>query len=259
VDYLDVRLLTAEQYPCQNALRESEYNVLETVGSLSGQAMKWLIKRLLVIFVTLSICCSAAVVLGWLDHSPSNLQTLGLICAEEPCFRGVKIGTDRATVQQLFPDVTVNGNFVQIPSNLPAIISVAFDAFNDGKAVDRIGVERLNSRSSLLINVGDVIARYGIPCRVGLVFQSSAPHIESIRYPTMTIHVDTTSNVYGNGLQPNSVISVLRIENYSYVWGACGDPILEYAGPWHGFISAQAYYQHNLNDLSMIQPTNVNP
>src|SRR5215470_15666696 len=117
--------------------------------------MKWFVKQLLVLLLILSVLCLAAVVFGRLDHTPSKLQALHFVCDREPCYRGIKVGTDRATVEKKFPDVAFNGSFVPIPSRLPALVSIAFDTFHDGKSVDGIGIERMGNESSLPFNVGE--------------------------------------------------------------------------------------------------------
>src|ERR1041385_3523867 len=66
--------------------------------------MKWLLRRLSIVCVSVGVFCSTPIVLGRLNGAPDKLQALGLgMCDGEPCFRGIKVGTDWASVLALFP------------------------------------------------------------------------------------------------------------------------------------------------------------
>jgi len=219
--------------------------------------MKWFIKRLLVICGTLSISCAAAVVLGRLDHSPSKLQTLGIdVCDGAPCFRGIRLGTTWKIARNLFPEGIMDQGYLK-NINIDGMHYIWFHPSLDNTAVDEISILTEQVDISLPFNAKDIIVQFGIPCRVYLAARDGVPdQVIYLFYPRVVVSFDIvmndTSRLQWNSPALNFVISNRPQAN-------CNNGIAEDYGPWRGFRSAEEYRQHNLKDMSTVQPNAENP
>src|SRR5258708_28119173 len=73
----------------------------------TARSMKRFALHSLALSLIVGTLCVVAIAVGRLDRTPSPLQAAGLdLCADEPCFRGIKPGMDWATFQQKFPEAT---------------------------------------------------------------------------------------------------------------------------------------------------------
>src|SRR5262245_22764828 len=65
----------------------------------------WMIRRVVVSVAMLVMIFAGTVLIGRSNHAPSRLEALGFdVCASEPCFRGIKVGTDWKTANARVPE-----------------------------------------------------------------------------------------------------------------------------------------------------------
>src|SRR5258707_15320662 len=97
--------------------------------------MIWVIKRVLVLWLTLAAICAAVIGMGRLNPAPDVLQTLGFaVCDGDPCFRGIKVGMTWDDAQRNWPPASG----VNDPSNN---YTMAIVPSGDGKIVWQIWIE----------------------------------------------------------------------------------------------------------------------
>jgi hypothetical protein len=208
--------------------------------------MKWLVRRVLLIALTLALIFAAVVVLVRLNPAPSTLQQLGFgVCAGEPCFRGIKLGMDWEKAQKLIPNSVMIGNSLDVPINIgnfknTEIYRQVHDAY-----VDRIILPRISgNKTASEILAGDVVVSYGVPCRLGLLYDADTPSGIVLQYPQLAIWLDVqpgnSLNPNGVRLRPDSPTFMFSIANDS-AWGTCERSVLEVAGTWQGFTSVDVY------------------
>ncbi|MCC7446954.1 MAG: hypothetical protein IT324_06020 [Anaerolineae bacterium] len=186
--------------------------------------MRWLLKRALLLWLALIALCAAGVGIGKLDRTPDTLQTLGFdVCDGEPCFRGIKPGMSWEDVQKRFPDM-IDGVQVFI-----AEIEVNIFPSTDSSTVSSIMVRQ---RGNLPFTVGNIVAKYGLPCRVFIGSDMI------LIYPTYNIftYYDTT-NVQLQLLPDVPIDKVEIVSNNP----ACNTGPLLLQGTYQGFTSAQVY------------------
>jgi hypothetical protein len=222
--------------------------------------MKWVIRRLLVIWLMMSIFCAAVVVLGRLDHTPSELQALGFdVCDGEPCFRGIKVGTDWTKVQRLFPNGVLDKGYLQIALNMVITHDIVIHQSRDHRTVDAIAVTTNAAGEAFSFSAADVIAQYGAPCRAYVEYTDSIPGVMIMIYPKMMTRIDMNDDDYDYRLRLNSPTWDFAIIAEGDNIGTCNDPTSEDFGPWRGFTSAVEYRRLNLLDLGAVEPTPENP
>jgi hypothetical protein len=127
--------------------------------------MNWLLQRVLAISLILAVMFAAALLVARLNRTPDSLQALGFdVCDGEPCFRGIKLGTDWQEARNRFPEAQEGKYFMDAALNNGA--SVSLSSYN-GK-VNLIMVSY--GRNGLpALNAGEVILRYGWPCRLLII------------------------------------------------------------------------------------------
>jgi hypothetical protein len=224
--------------------------------------MKWFIKWLLLVWGTLCLICTAVVVLSRLDHAPSALQLYGIdLCDGEPCFQGLKVGTDWTKVQDLFPEA-INKQLIELPSNVTGLAHAAIFASEDMTSLEGISVYSMfPDDPPLPFKAGDVIAQFGSPCRIYLWYSDEFPANMILVYPRMTVRTDPIlgdgiANALDFRLQLDSPVSVLRIAAKNNSYGSCSDVVLNVFGPWRGFTAADIYLHRNLREMEVAPPTN---
>ena len=194
---------------------------------------------------------------GRLDLKMSKLQALGFeVCTGTPCFKGVTIGTDWTTVQQLFPDGATDHDYLQVASNLDAAHPILIKPSWGDKTVESISLGSGRADQPLPIDAQDVITQYGAPKRVYLDYSSGAP-IMVIVYPMMTVRLDlrmkNSDDANNYMLQWTSPVIQLSIVvpdvTAGYAPGTCCNQTWIDSGPWHGFIPIDLYRRYNFRDL----------
>ena len=187
--------------------------------------MKWLLKRLLIMCLTMGILCAAAVVVGRLDHSPSKLQAYDIEpCNRDLCIKGIKVGTDWATIKKTFP--------------------VA-----DNSSVNEIQIWTKTDNAKLRFDAGDVITQFGDPCVVEIGDYGGEFFLG---YPKLTFLVgaNRTNDGPTYQLRPNSPVILIGIFNRKKQ-EVCKGVEAANIGPWHGFISDRSYISRNQRDLDL--------
>src|SRR5262249_31335836 len=108
------------------------------------------------------------------------------------------------------------------------------------------------------------IMQYGAPVRVYLDYSSGLPTMVII-YPQMRVRFDIQrkNSTAGTEIQLNSQVLEFTIVTAEvtkgYVASTCCDQTWIDTGPWHGFISTEAYRQHNFRDLGIAQSVSTGP
>ena len=222
--------------------------------------MRWLVKRLAIVCLALSVLCSAAIVLGRLDHTPSKLQTVGIdVCDGDPCFEGVKPGADWTQIEKLFSNAVMKGSYLHVPSNRNEM-RIGIIPSRDGKSVEVISIDMQTEYGEARpICAEDIIAQYGMPCRVYMEYGESYPGNMVAIYPMMTVRFNLQTknpdDSYDYRLRMDSPIWDFTILANSDPGSICKGMISRQLGPWRGFTSADRYLTRNLDDLAVYQRT----
>jgi len=195
----------------------------------------------------MGIFCALAVGAGRLDRTPSKLEVFGLdLCDGEPCFRGVKAGTDWVIVKKAFPQGVEKETYdLGAPSDMLDLQQIEFFPSDNHKIAESIQVTT-KAANPIPVSAGDVLMQYGPPCYVEL---GDIPGSMTIIYPKMTVQLNMIASD-DHHLQLNSAISGLEIHNYLR---QCHEKTSANSGPWHGFISMEEYRQRNLNEVGIVQ------
>src|SRR5690349_1964351 len=128
--------------------------------------MKWLLKRLSLVCLMMGVLCSVAVAVGRLDHAPDKLQILVInLCGSEPCFKGIKVGADWATMQKIFSTSTVENGALEI-DNLSDVANLFLLPTTDNSTVDAIQIRTKTDGTPLPFDARDVILQFGDPCSI---------------------------------------------------------------------------------------------
>src|SRR5436190_4029156 len=114
--------------------------------------MRWLIRRLLIVWLVFCIVCAAAITLGRLDHTPTTLQTLGFdTCDGDPCFRGLKPGMDWDKARALLSKANLMRRSLESPT-IDLGSKIELTQTDDNKSISSI---ELSASHSLQINAGN--------------------------------------------------------------------------------------------------------
>jgi hypothetical protein len=200
-----------------------------------------------------------AVVLGRLDHAPSKFQSYGLdVCDGEPCFRGIKVGSDWAVTQKLLPDATLEQNRWQINLNTAGSHYIFVDSSMDYKTVRRFGIAGYR-QEPLPIYARDLIQQFGAPCQVVIEVSNggqSDPRNVLLFYPSMLAELDLyfKQNLSRYRLQWDSRVVYLTVVGNTADSKTCDYVEAVNVGPWRGFKSVEDYRHNNLRDLRTVHP-----
>ncbi|MEP7287508.1 MAG: hypothetical protein ABI947_17255 [Chloroflexota bacterium] len=209
--------------------------------------MIWLLRRVLILELILAGVCGAVVLIAQQNHTPDLLQRLDFgVCDGEPCWRGIKPGMAWDKVQNY--DLMLDGKSRQYAVHLPPISGIRFDPDEREAKISGITIE-FDSGPALPLTLGEVITRYGSPCRVvmnlNLISASSKTTFYwiDLLYPTMQLSFSSEDGA-GSGfrLRPESQIVFFQLiteDNPNRV-GTCGD-LSENEGSWYGFTSVEKY------------------
>lgn len=216
--------------------------------------MMWLIRRLLVVWLTLAVICAGVLLMGRFNAGPPVLQSLGFdVCEGRPCYRGIRPGMEWAKAQgQLASNRASDmlgrasstgmvGPSAVIASDVP-IDNIQL--FSEGSTmVKAIAVEGLTEQG-LPISIGAIIAQYGTPCRLDWYGNDYGPNRVFINYPNLlvfaTIAIQSVDNPADLRLQPDTPVQELWITDDGDS-RSCGTPVSGTSGPWRGFISVDNY------------------
>ncbi len=223
--------------------------------------MKWLLRRVLVMWLMLVIVCIGGVAVGRLDHTPNTLQELGFgLCDGEACFRGIKLGTDWQTVHRVLPQAAKSYSVLEllIRPDTMRIVRVGVEA--PGVNVKYINIEAVDANQPLRltsITAGNIIAQYGAPCRLYLTYMGADPFQMVFIYPTLVVSAyvvgDHPRDAGSLRLQPNSPLGNFSITKVTY-YGDCEHGPLAVGGDWQGFTSPAVYRARFLRASRSKQP-----
>jgi hypothetical protein len=211
-----------------------------------SQNMGWLLRRVLTIWFILIGSCAAAVLLARVIQAPGALQALGFdVCDGEPCFRGVKPGTDWAKVERLLPDVVRERSFLVLPINAAGIKSVVFERNNNAeRIVGLIALSSARPNKEYPFTPAAMISRFGPPCRVQFFEIDDLLMAVYMVYPTMVV---TFPNWASSNRSPSPDFR-FRLDMPAYeFWIKTGPPetcqmATNKFGTWQGFTTASVYY-----------------
>lgn len=206
----------------------------------------WLVHRILIIWLALIVIFVGVVGIARLNRTPDTLQALGFdVCDGEPCFRGIKPGTDWAKVQSLLPTVVRERSFLVLPVNAEGIKSVVFERGTDGeRTVGLIALTSAKPQKEYPFTPGAMISRFGPPCRVQFFEIDNLLMAVYLVYPTMVV---TFPNWASSNRQPSPDFR-FRLDTPAYeFWIKMGSPetcqlATERFGTWQGFTTASVYY-----------------
>jgi hypothetical protein len=208
--------------------------------------MKWLVRRVLRVWLVLVAVCTGGALAGRLDPAPNRLETLGFgLCDGEACYNHIKLGIDWRTVLDLFPDAFPTSASLEHHIDAGKIRSILLSNV-DSDVLQFITIVRADLYNPRLLSTtaGDIVAQYGAPCRVVLKGTDGTRNMMLLIYPTLTVHVWVVIRDQDNRasywLLPDSPVWnvwIMRAKEY----GTCSDPTQEDRGAWHGFTSRDIY------------------
>jgi hypothetical protein len=214
--------------------------------------MRWLVRRVLALWLIMLVLCGTVALLVRLNREPGPLQALGFdVCDGEPCWRGIKMGMALTEVQEQIPEGIYSGQYFTVPLNLAGNHHVILQSIEGGKILQLY----IHGSSGLMhptypITPGQMIAIYGMPCRVDFVEVNDNLFSFEIWYPRMVAR-------YGNATDPTQLDSRIQLDISAYefwIYDEIGDVCHEIAptiGRWHGFASSKVYLARNRRALSV--------
>jgi hypothetical protein len=208
--------------------------------------MKWLLRRILAVWLMLLVVCIAGVVAGRLDHRPNTLQALGFgMCDGEACFRGLKADTELRTARTMLPQAFEKEGSLNLPVNSAMMLDIIIyepKTYANFPLPTQISAYDPSGTLIFPVTIGDVIAQYGAPCRINVSFSSNE---EIFVFPTtlMVLAYSTHGRNDGSGgtrLNPESPVGRLYLVKAG-AFGKCTDAVSETEGAWQGFTSVGIY------------------
>jgi hypothetical protein len=204
----------------------------------------WMIRRTAVIVATLAVICAAVVGIARTNAVPSRLQALGFgVCEGEPCWRGIKVGMRWEEAKRRLPEAIeqYEHGLLYLISALKSSEPVTIKMMASDGFVSFISVSQQGAASVFpLIKAGDIIVRYGPPCRVTIIPINFGPAQLRLHFPTLTIEVYHPIRSSATRLRVDSGVysfNVSREDN-----GACERSTDTWIRPWYGFTSLMVYY-----------------
>lgn len=221
--------------------------------------MRWLVRRVLAMWLMLVIVCIAGIVAGRLDPTHNTLQRFGFsLCDGEVCFRGIKADTELRIARNLLPQAVERDGSLKLPVNSEIMLDIIiYDPKSYGNIVMPTQISAYDPSGTLIfpVTVGDVIAQYGAPCRIDVSFSSNE---EFFVYPTTLMVVaysiyGQNAGLWGARLNPDSPVGRLYlVKTGSY--GKCDDSVSETGGIWQGFTSIAVYRDRFKRAVDQKQP-----
>jgi hypothetical protein len=234
--------------------------------------MRWLVRRVLVLWVIMLVLCGAVALLVRLNREPGPLQALGFdMCDGEPCWRGIKPGTDWEEARSRIPDLVIDDVperrykatlALTIPLPEPVIVTekdgsrveklggpvprpkpLYLVADQDGKTVEALWFERLHLEPHS-VTLGNVVAKYGPPCKVE-INRLTSPWIVRLFYSRF--YAQTMVEVYVNRRTGDRTRVRFQIDQPVLVVGfgegewTCNKRDRTQDYPWRGFTSDEIY------------------
>jgi len=193
--------------------------------------MRWLLKRVLLIWLMLIVLCAAGIEIGKLNRTPDSLQTLRFdICDGEPCFQGIKLGMSWEEARKELPEAILHQGDLVLPMS-PDYVAARIVPSSDGTTVDQIIIDNVGL---LPTTVGEILVRNGNPCRVYVDHSTM-----ELVFPLLEVIVTGDYAAPYFHLQSNTSPYIIRISKYANE--RCYAPASKNLGAWQGFTSIGEY------------------
>jgi hypothetical protein len=205
----------------------------------------WLLRRVGLISAVLLIVAVGVVVIARLDRASDRLLALGFdLCDGEPCWRGIKPGMpwNKAIEMSAYAKLYAQGpNLEQEHAGSSVIVSATIDM----ASVDRIVLAARSLPYLLPITVGEIVAKYGSPCRVEESYDSNGPVLR-LMYPAITAVVPFNPSfrrgvTYVEADTPLTFFYLRKSDQVQCSDDAAANPEGWY-GVWHGFATNDVYH-----------------
>jgi hypothetical protein len=216
----------------------------------------WFFRRVLVLLLILFVLAAIVVMNGRRAFVSDPLQAVGFtMCDGDPCFRGIKPGTDWAAVQETFP-VTEDIPYFDHPIGTDNVHHVSIIAADETEKVTDIVVERETRTNPLPFTIGNIITRYGPPCRIYFNY-TNATALQSMLmlYPSLTVSIvpNTPNNPSAFRFHSEVPADEFAITSGN-ADGTCDTPTTRDFGPWQGFTSLDIYRDRYLRAVTLANP-----
>jgi hypothetical protein len=234
--------------------------------------VRLLLERVIAIWVVFASFSAGVVLIARANHEPDRLQALGFdVCDGEPCFRGITLGMAWKEVRRRLPDTFEIGDppyqYVEVPIGMTDIKSVRIFSSEDGKTAKLIFVDAnvpgYAIYAYLPISAGEIVARYGTPCRTLLLSAAGGRDQMHMIYPKLKI----VTSIVDRRLVITGQPSPFRLQVDSYVlsftvssekgYATCEQPVGEKNGPllgyWRGFTSPEIYEARNRRTFAVMR------
>jgi hypothetical protein len=126
----------------------------------------WLIRRTVGIGLILLVICAGTIVVARANRGPDRLQAMGFgLCDGEPCWRGLKPGTDWQKTQHVLPEVTESSSPITVTfKGIDEYVTILVYSSRDKKTVSSIIL--VADLASSPPTVADLVQYLGYPCAV---------------------------------------------------------------------------------------------
>jgi hypothetical protein len=213
--------------------------------------MRWLVRRVLMLWLITFALCGVVALLVRLNREPGPLQALGFdVCDGEPCFRGIKPGLDWVDIPKRFPMVTYlqeSRNFA-LPLDIQGSPNVYFQSSTDETKLAAIAITDTRILTYPL-TPGELVILYGPPCRVDF-YEAGVGFIGfNIRFPGILARYEISANAPSDDRIDLDAHAVeFWIVDVEFV--QCKGPVdIKAYERWHGFTSANVYRARNRRAL----------
>ena len=195
-----------------------------------------LIRRTVGISLILLVICAGTIVVVRANRGPDRLQAMGFgLCDGEPCWRGLKPGTDWQKTQHLIPEATESRSPITVTfDGIDEYVTILVYSSRDKKTVSSIILEA--DLASSAPTVADLLQFLGYPCAVQPI---PDPGVEINRINLIYAQVRTLIFQANSRLGLDSPIRSLTLEK-----PRASKPCAIFyndLSPWYGFTSANVY------------------
>lgn len=218
----------------------------------------WLLKRLAVLWLASGLIIGGLVVITRLSQPETVLSQLGFaMCDGQPCFRGIKVGASWSALRDEYAAHWVATiNVIDIPVAVGNLNAVRLTPTEQSLGVRRMVLQRVSGGQPLPIQAGDLLLRFGVPCKIGAIdHENGIPSQMIFIYPdTTTIIAQSVRRYPSRGtipliryfFRPESPVWMFVI-SLDHEFGTCRDAPF---GKWHGFASAETYLRYYIQENS---------
>jgi hypothetical protein len=156
-----------------------------------------------------------------------------------------------AEARKLASDAVEIDMFLEFPIRRGSIQDVVVIRSDDHKSVKAIIIRRIPNQP-LHIKAGELIAQYGLPCRISLRRSGAISQPVDIIYPTFTAGL-TLGEHNEWRLELDAPLNEFSLGSNDLI-GSCSSLWIELARPWLGFTSGDVYIAGNRRDSATPQP-----